>query len=128
LKCFVRLSKDNILQARQRFCNSVHVSRLVECQSKMVNVQGDQEPAKSRKCGRNWRNLPRRPLLNNPWVHRHRGDQLWSLPGGLNSKFQHAPHCRKVCSLNLGKWWKAASYEHVSWARTEEYWVPNFYL
>jgi hypothetical protein len=28
-------------------------------------------------------------------------DQLWSLPGDLNRKFEHAPHCRKVCSPSL---------------------------
>jgi hypothetical protein len=38
-------------------------------------------------------------LLNNPWARRHRWDQLWSLPGHLNRKFEHALHCRKVCSL-----------------------------
>jgi hypothetical protein len=46
---------------------------------------------------------PRRPLLNNPWAHRHRRDQFWSLPGDLNRKFEHAPHCRKV-RLKLDLW------------------------
>jgi hypothetical protein len=32
--------------AGQRFLNDIHVSRLVECQLKMMNVQGDQAPAK----------------------------------------------------------------------------------
>jgi hypothetical protein len=30
---------------------------------------------------------------NNPWGCRHRWGQLWSLPGDLNRKFEHAPHC-----------------------------------
>jgi transposase len=29
--------------------------------------------------------------------------QLWSLPGDLNRKFEHAPHCREVCSPLLDK-------------------------
>jgi hypothetical protein len=31
-------------------------------------------------------------------------DQLWSFPGDLNRKFEHALHCREVCSLPLDKW------------------------
>jgi hypothetical protein len=30
-------------------------------------------------------------------------DQLWSLPGVLNRIFEHAPHCREVCSPPLDK-------------------------
>jgi hypothetical protein len=30
-------------------------------------------------------------------------DQLWSLPGDLNRKFEHAPHCCEVCSPPLDK-------------------------
>jgi hypothetical protein len=26
---------------------------------------------------------------------------------------EHAPHCRKVCSLTLDKWWKAAARKPV---------------
>jgi hypothetical protein len=43
-----------------------------------------------------WKNLrthQRRLSLNNPWARRHRWDQLWSLPGDLNRKSEHAPHC-----------------------------------
>jgi hypothetical protein len=40
-------------------------------------------------------------LPNNPWACRHRWDQLWSLPGDLNRKFEHVPHCREVCSPTL---------------------------
>jgi hypothetical protein len=40
---------ENILQARQLFLNGIHVSRLVECQVTMTNVQGDQAPAKQQK-------------------------------------------------------------------------------
>jgi hypothetical protein len=37
-------------------------------------------------------------LPNNPWAHRHRWDQLWSLPGDLKWKFEHAPHCSFITS------------------------------
>jgi hypothetical protein len=33
-----------ILEARQQFLNGIHVSRLVECQMKMMNIQGYQAP------------------------------------------------------------------------------------
>jgi hypothetical protein len=39
----------NTLQAGQRFLNRIHVSRPVECQLKMIKVQGDQAAAKTRK-------------------------------------------------------------------------------
>jgi hypothetical protein len=35
----------------------------------------------------------RTPSLNNPWARKHCWDQLWSLPGDLNRKFEHAPYC-----------------------------------
>jgi hypothetical protein len=31
------------------------------------------------------------------------------LPGDLNRKFEHAPHCCEVCSLTLDKWSKAVA-------------------
>jgi hypothetical protein len=37
---------ENILSARQWFLSGIHVSRLVECQLKTMNIQGDQAPAK----------------------------------------------------------------------------------
>jgi hypothetical protein len=43
---------------------------------------------------------PWRPSLKNPWARRHCWDQLWSLPIDLNRKFEHALHCREVCSPN----------------------------
>jgi hypothetical protein len=39
------------------------------------------------------RTHPRRPSPK-----RHSWDQLWSLPGDLNRKSEHAPHCRQICS------------------------------
>jgi hypothetical protein len=40
---------ENILYAGQRFLNDIHVSREVECQLKVTNVQGNQAPAKRQK-------------------------------------------------------------------------------
>jgi hypothetical protein len=39
-----------------------------------------------------------------------------NLSGDLIIKFEHAPHCRKVCSPTLDKWSKATARKHVSWA------------
>jgi hypothetical protein len=33
---------ENILLAGQQFLNGIHISRLVKCQLKMANIQGDQ--------------------------------------------------------------------------------------
>jgi hypothetical protein len=82
---------ENILHAGQRLLNRIRVSKPVECQLKMTNVQDYQEPAK--KCWIILRTPPRRPSPNKPWARRYRWDQLWSLPGDLNRKFEHAPHC-----------------------------------
>jgi hypothetical protein len=51
-----------------------------------------------RKCWKNSRTHLRRPSPNNPWARRQHWDQLWSLLGDLNRKFEHAPHCHEVCS------------------------------
>jgi hypothetical protein len=56
-----------------------------------------------RKCWQNSRTHPQRLLPNNPWARRHRWDQLCSIIGNLNRKFEHAPHCREVCSTILDK-------------------------
>jgi hypothetical protein len=82
----------------------------------------------NRKCWKKLRTPPRRPSLNNPWARRHCWDQLWSLPGDLSRKFEHAPNCREVCSPTLDKWSKAAVCKRVSWAMQEGWWEPSFYL
>jgi hypothetical protein len=41
------------------------------------------------------------------------------LPGDLNRKFKHAPHCHRVCFSTLDKWSKATAHKHVSWATRE---------
>jgi hypothetical protein len=69
-----------------------------------------------RKCWKNLRTHPWRLSLNNPWARKHHWDQLWSLPGDLNRKLEHAPHCHEVCSLTLDKRSKAGVCKRVSWA------------
>jgi hypothetical protein len=64
---------------------------------------GRQAPAKPQKMFKKSRTLQRRQSPKNPLARRHRWDQLWSLPGNLNRKFEHAPHCREVCSPTLDK-------------------------
>jgi hypothetical protein len=49
------------------------------------------------------------------------------LPGDLNRKFEHAPHCRKVCSPSLDEWSKAEACKRVSWATREGQRGPNFH-
>jgi hypothetical protein len=56
-----------------------------------------------RKCWKNLRTHHRRPLSNNTWVRRHRWDKLWSLPGDLNRKFEHAPHCSFITTMRPPK-------------------------
>jgi hypothetical protein len=53
-----------------------------------------------RECWKNSRTHLRRPSLNNPWARRHRWGQLWSLPGDLNRKFEHAPHCSFITTTS----------------------------
>jgi hypothetical protein len=75
------------------------------------------------ECWKNSRTHPRRLSPNNPWARRHRWDQLWCLPGDLNRKFEHEPHCSfimttrpptrpwkpqsvtKVAAFSLFYWW-----------------------
>jgi hypothetical protein len=53
-----------------------------------------------RKCWKNSRTHPQRPLLNNPWARRHCWDQLGSLPRDLNRKFEHVPHCSFIITMH----------------------------
>jgi hypothetical protein len=63
----------------------------------------------NRKCSKNSRTLPWRLSSNNPWACRHRWIQLWSFPGNLNRKFEHALHCHEVCSPTLDKWSRSSA-------------------
>jgi hypothetical protein len=49
-----------------------------------------------RKCWKNSRTDTRRLSPNNSWACRHRWDQLWSLPGNINRKFEHAAAWKRV--------------------------------
>jgi hypothetical protein len=66
-----------------------------------------------RKYWKNFKTHPQRPSPDNPWARIHHWCQLWSLPGDLCRKSEHAPHCRKVCSPTLHKWSKAVACKHV---------------
>jgi hypothetical protein len=116
LKCFVR-PLENILQAGQWFLSGVHVSRPVECQLKMTNIQGEQAPAKWQEMLKNSRIHLWRPSLNNPWILRHRWDQLWSLPGDLNRKSEHASHCSFIMAmcLHTHSWKPRSLWLTIAW-------------
>jgi hypothetical protein len=64
--------------------NGIYVSRPVECQLKVTNVQGAKHQKYARKWWKNSKSNPWRPLLNNPWAHRLCWDQLRSLPEDIN--------------------------------------------
>jgi hypothetical protein len=73
-----------------------------------VSVEGDEcsrQPSTS-KMTENVEKIPElihEDSLNNPWARRHQWDQLWSLPGDLNRKFEPIPHCRRVCFPTIDK-------------------------
>jgi hypothetical protein len=54
---------------------------------------------KGRKCWKNSRTYLWRPSSNNPWARRRCWDQLWSFPGDLKRKFEHAPHCSFITTM-----------------------------
>jgi hypothetical protein len=79
-------------------------------------------PSTSKTKRKFWKNLKTHPStmsLNNPWAHRHNWNESWSLPGYLNRKFEHAPHCGEVWSPTLDKWSEAVAHKRVSWAVRE---------
>jgi hypothetical protein len=72
----------------------------------MTNIQDDQAPEKQQKLLKKIRELiheDRRRTIHE-LADTVGMDQLWSLPGDLNGKFEHAPpHCREFCSPPLDK-------------------------
>jgi hypothetical protein len=56
---------EKILEAGKRLLNGDYVSRPEECQFRITNVQGDQEPVKRQKMLKIWRTHPRLSV-NNP--------------------------------------------------------------
>jgi hypothetical protein len=75
---------------------------MVECQLKM-NIQGDQAPAKRQKMLKKFENSSTKTAAKQSMSLRHHWAQLWSLPGDLNRKYEHVPHCREICSPTLDK-------------------------
>jgi hypothetical protein len=85
------------------FFNGIHVSRPVECQLKMMNVQGDHAPAKRQKMLKKFENSSTKTVTKQSMSSQTLLGSVMELAGGLYRKFEHAPHCRGVCSLTLGK-------------------------
>jgi hypothetical protein len=118
LKCFVRLWRtffkpDSGFWMAFTFQGQSSVSRRWQMFRATKHQQND------RKCSKNLRTHPQRLSPNNLWAHRHRWNQLWSLPGDCNRKFEDALHFHEVCPPTLDKWSKAAAHKHVSWAMRE---------
>jgi hypothetical protein len=110
LKCFVRL----LFKPNSGFWMAFMFQgrSIVSWRWRTFTVTKHQQ--NDRKCWKNSRAPPRRPLPNNPWARRYHWYQLWSLPGDLNRKFEHVPHCCEVRSPTLDKWTKAVVHKHVS--------------
>jgi hypothetical protein len=74
----------------------------------MTNVQGNQAPAKRQKMLKKFKNSSIKmssilELVDTFGIS-------YGVPGDLNRKFEHAPHCHEVCSPNLDKLSKAAEH------------------
>jgi hypothetical protein len=82
------------------FLNGIHILMLDECQLKITNVQGNQAPTKCQNMLNILRTCPRILSVNNPWARKHHWNQLWSLPRDLNTKFEHALHCRVITTMH----------------------------
>jgi hypothetical protein len=46
-------------------------------------------------------NSSMKTVTEQSWACRFHWDQLWSSPGDLNRKFEHAPHCHEVYSPTM---------------------------
>jgi hypothetical protein len=73
--------------------------------SQLMNVQGDQAPAKRQKMLKKIQELIHEDCHQT--IHKLTDTVGMSygvyLTGDLNRKFEHAPQCRKVCSPTLDK-------------------------
>jgi hypothetical protein len=68
---------------------------------KMTNIQGAQAPAKQQKWWEKNQNSSTKTVAEQSM------SLQTPLPGALNRKFEHGPHCRKVCFQTLDKWSEA---------------------
>jgi hypothetical protein len=118
LKCFVRLLV-NILQARQRFLNGIHVSRPAECQLKTTKRSGVRSTSNTQEnVEKMWELIHE----DRHWTIRelaHAMGHLWSSPENLNRKFEHVLLCHEVCFPILDKWSTVAACKHASRATRE---------
>jgi hypothetical protein len=89
----------------------IHVSRPVECQLKMTNVQGDQAPAKRQKLLKNFESSSTKTVAEQYMSSQTPFGSLMEFT--RRSQQKHAAHCREVCSPTLDKRSKAAVRKHV---------------
>jgi hypothetical protein len=64
---------------------------------------------------KNSRTHPQRLSRNNPWAGRRHWDQLWSLPGNLNRKFEHVSYCSITTTHLPMHPWKPQSLRLTTW-------------
>jgi hypothetical protein len=81
--------------------NGIHVSRSVECQLKMTNVQGDQAPAKRQKMLKKFENLSTKTIAKQSM-------NLQTTLGPVNGDFQ------EILTENLNMWCIAPSSQQCA--------------
>jgi hypothetical protein len=87
-------------ESGQRFLNGIHISRLVGCQLKMIDVQGDQESEKRQKMFKKFENSSTKTIAKQSMSSQTPLDQLWSLPADLNREFEHVPYCSFIMTMH----------------------------
>jgi hypothetical protein len=65
--------------------NGIHVSRLIECQLKIINIQGDQAPAKRQKMLKKFENGPTKTI-----AEQSMSSQTPMGSEGVSREFEHA--------------------------------------
>jgi hypothetical protein len=103
--------------------NGIHISRPVECPLKMTKVQGDQPPVKRQKMLKKFKNSSTKTIAEQSMRCRHSWDQLRSLPGDINRKFEHEPHY-SITTLLPTRPWKPQSL----WLNQHGYHSPSSLL
>jgi hypothetical protein len=76
----------------QRFLNGIHISRPVECQL-MMNVQGNQLPAKQQKMLTKFENSSTKTIAKESMSSQTLLGSVMEFARDLNRKFEHLLHC-----------------------------------